>query len=592
VDSALTQLENLYLKIEDPFNAEQIRQLKQKANTEGLTIREINKLARDYGNEFKQKAFSKNGEPLTSVTAQGVENTRSGLKDTARNLFGDDVFNRVDDELSSLINLRKTSDKMQKKVETLKNRIKERSLGEKLGRLIFKATDLLTLGTVGGFTRAILPRGQGLKVMNALDLEATLQKNLQQLDNVLKIQDKGKLENELRKIINQSQALPVNQLKTASAANTAKNVVIPTQSNTLPKKSSGVINTITEKIKNTPNKQGGFIKLPQGKADDLVTEAKKYKSADDFVKAQTDPLFEFKTGAGIKDPDIARGTVKEAISDIGGLRNVHRGVIDKNKLEVTENINTSSERYKQVLAEVKKGERTPIIANEYGEVIDGHHRLKAYEEIGLNEVPVIAPKDFSIKISTKSQLEEIWSKANKPNSTLPQSKVNESVSLPNNTTDLIKEAKKYKSAEEFVNKVENSTTGIGSVGKIADSFDYKTIDIKPVGDMNLAKFSLGSDAKYFKRAEGFGDLAKIMKDKNNNIFVYLNDGVDPNKLNKKTLANFTNSYEPWNKSASKRFITNDNGKSWQEVSAFELGSATSGMTKSQLTDIWNKANKK
>jgi hypothetical protein len=255
VDSALTQLENLYLKIEDPFNAEQIRQLKQKANTEGLTIREINKLARDYGNEFKQKAFSKNGEPLTSVTAQGVENTRSGLKDTARNLFGDDVFNRVDDELSSLINLRKTSDKMQKKVETLKNRIKERSLGEKLGRLIFKATDLLTLGTVGGFTRAILPRGQGLKVMNALDLEATLQKNLQQLDNVLKIQDKGKLENELRKIINQSQALPVNQLKTASAANTAKNVVIPTQSNTLPQKSSGVINTITEKIKNTPNKK-------------------------------------------------------------------------------------------------------------------------------------------------------------------------------------------------------------------------------------------------------------------------------------------------------------------------------------------------
>jgi hypothetical protein len=218
---------------------------------------------------------------------------------------------------------------------------------------------------------------------------------------------------------------PTSQQTTPATTNVVNKANIPTQSNTLPKKSSGVINTITEKIKNTPNKQGGFIKLPQGKADDLVTEAKKYKSADDFV-----------------------------------------------------------------------------------------------------------------------------------------------------------------------NKVENSTTGIGSVGKIADSFDYKTIDIKPVGDMNLAKFSLGADAKYFKRAEGFGDLAKIMKDKNNNIFVYLNDGVDPNKLNKKTLANFTNSYEPWNKSASKRFITNDNGKSWQEVSAFELGSATSGMTKSQLTDIWNKANKK
>ena len=88
--------------------------------------------------------------------------------------------------------------------------------------------------------------------------------------------------------------------------------------------------------------------------------------------------------------------------------------MDKNKLEVTENINTSSQRYRQVLDEVKKGERTPIIANEYGEVLDGHHRLKAYEEIGLKEIPVVAPKGTpEIKVNSKSQLTDIWNKANK-----------------------------------------------------------------------------------------------------------------------------------------------------------------------------------
>ena len=132
------------------------------------------------------------------------------------------------------------------------------------------------------------------------------------------------------------------------------------------------------------------------------------------MKAQTDPLFEFKTGVGIKDEFIARGTVKEAINDIGGIKNVERGFMDKNKLEVTENINTSSQRYRQVLDEVKKGERTPIIANEYGEVLDGHHRLKAYEEIGLKEIPVVAPKGTpEIKVNSKSQLTDIWNKANK-----------------------------------------------------------------------------------------------------------------------------------------------------------------------------------
>jgi hypothetical protein len=386
VDSALNQLENLYAKIEDPFNAQKIKQLRQKANTEGLTIKEINSLARNYGNEFNQKAFSRIGEPLTSVTAQGVENTRSGLKETARNLFGDDVFSKVDDELSSLINLRETSDKMQKKVETLKNRIKERSLGEKVGRLIFRATDLLSLGTFGGFTRAILPRGQGLKVMNALDLEATLNKNLQQLDNILKIQDKNKLESELRKIINQSQALPDNQRNTISAASTAKNVDIPPQSNIPAKKSSGLINTIKKKIDETPNKQGGFIKLPQGKGEVNLPKKTEFN-------------------------DITKG-MWNSIKEVG-----------ENKIA---RVNWDTKPWKLV----DTTDFQTVANDNYKAIAEFQTRDELYDFIKKQQ-------------STQS---------------LPKSKVNESVSLPKNNTDLITEAKKYKSAEEFVNKVDITGT--------------------------------------------------------------------------------------------------------------------------------------
>jgi len=177
----------------------------------------------------------------------------------------------------------------------------------------------------------------------------------------------------------------------------------------------GMFNTSkSEGFKDLGGAKAKFVEPYKSNSPSIITEAKKYKSADEFVKAQTDPLSEFKTGAGIKDEFIARGTVKEAISDIGGIKNVERGFIDKSKLEVTENINTSSQRYRQVLEEVKNGERTPIIVNEYGEVLDGHHRLKAYEEIGLKEIPVIAPKGTpEIKVSSKSQLTDLWNKANK-----------------------------------------------------------------------------------------------------------------------------------------------------------------------------------
>jgi hypothetical protein len=149
------------------------------------------------------------------------------------------------------------------------------------------------------------------------------------------------------------------------------------------------------------------------KADPLISEARKYKSAEEFYKAQTNPLLEFNKLNKVSD-DIGSGTVKEAIDDIGGIDNVRRGTTNINNLEITEKINTYSERYKAIENEVKNGNITPIIVDKYLRVLDGHHRLEVYKSMGMKDIPVIAPKMTSnVKLQTKSQLTDIWNKANK-----------------------------------------------------------------------------------------------------------------------------------------------------------------------------------
>ncbi len=181
------------------------------------------------------------------------------------------------------------------------------------------------------------------------------------------------------------------------------------------------------KISKIPGKEGGYIKNPFEK-EKLEQEATKYKSAEEFVKAKSEPLYEFNNYKTIKDKYIARGTVKEAINDIGGIKNVSRGTVYVSDLVKTENVNLSSERARQVSREVKSGVITPLVINEYGEVLDGHHRLAIYKELGIKEIPVIAPKGTEfVKPISKSQLTEIWEKANKDKGATAEADINKLV---------------------------------------------------------------------------------------------------------------------------------------------------------------------
>jgi hypothetical protein len=161
--------------------------------------------------------------------------------------------------------------------------------------------------------------------------------------------------------------------------------------------------------------QGGYIQAGGSAKNDLNSSIQKAKASgqsfDEWVETQTDPLSEFKTGVGIKDPDIARGTVKEAINDIGGIKNVERGTVDINRVEKTESINTRSERYKEVERDVKAGTITPIIVDDYLQIMDGHHRLEVYKSMGMKEIPVVAPKGTDgVNVKSPAQLKAEWDK--------------------------------------------------------------------------------------------------------------------------------------------------------------------------------------
>lgn len=244
----------------------------------------------------------------------------------------------------------------------------------------------------------------------------------------------------------------------------------------------------------------------------------------------------------------------------------------------------------------RKSMQNPAVMLRLAKFLDGlsdarRAKIKASIEAGdipteiINKLDEVAEPDIVSKIA-KPVIDKTKEFIDNPKMGLSIEDVSKNI-----PDDLIQEARKYKSVNEFVNKVENATEGIGSIGKIADSFSYKKVDITPKGNTTLANISLGNDGKYFEMADGFADKAKVLKDLEGNIFAYLKEGTNPEKLSKKTRAFMVNNNEPWNAGQPKKYITTDNGKTWLEISAFELGSATSGMSKSQLEEIWKEANK-
>jgi len=285
IKNAIDDLEALYARTNDAQGLAGIKNLRNKATKEGLTVREMNDLAKQYGDEMGQKAFSKSGEPLTSATAESVENTRSGIKIFARDKSGafKDIYTELDGKMSDLIRTRELMGKMEQAVATLKSKIQPRTVGQQIGRVIGQLTDLVTAGGAKGFLQYFIGRGAGLKTLDALDLEKILIKNIDKIQSIIKRAStipEAELINELRgifpkgyqesKIPSQTQRTIPNTVKNSQIENkipinqsnikTNRTTAIPTNTSnsiidsTIPQK-KGIIERAVDKYKETPGKQ-------------------------------------------------------------------------------------------------------------------------------------------------------------------------------------------------------------------------------------------------------------------------------------------------------------------------------------------------
>lgn len=283
VQDGLNQLKDYYTKTNDIQNATRISDIIRKGDGEnlkdgesgGLTINDVDKIAQEHGRVLN--GYNANGELASGLSKQAAENTRVGIKETARSNSGDPAYKAIDSAISETI---KTRDLIKDQVDNLnklQQKIQTRSLGEKIGRLGAQIFNTLGGNAPKGVIEYFIGRGTGLKTLNAIDLQNMLRKNLKTLR---KLNSKGvspaEMEKGLQSIIdnqstNKASTDTNNQYATnikanqpaivGDSANSIKNnnTNIGTKSTT-PVYKSQTFNAF--KAASDNGTQGGFISLP------------------------------------------------------------------------------------------------------------------------------------------------------------------------------------------------------------------------------------------------------------------------------------------------------------------------------------------
>jgi uncharacterized coiled-coil protein SlyX len=186
VQKALDHLTELHSKLWDDFEFARVNELSKKYATQGLSLKEVNDLARDYSRNLS--AFStKTGEPLTSVGAKALENTRKWLKQLTRERLGALSQDAValDDAYHNLADTSMMVDKMVEKVSALWQKVEPRTRLEWIANKAGKWANFLLWGTPKEFVSSMLLKSnQWLKTFNSIDLENKLAKNLKALDEI------------------------------------------------------------------------------------------------------------------------------------------------------------------------------------------------------------------------------------------------------------------------------------------------------------------------------------------------------------------------------------------------------------------------
>ena len=265
VRDTFAELSEIYTKAKDLKGLDELNFLQNKLDTVGLSKKEINDLARIY-NRDAAKGFSKSGEALTSVGAQASENTRKSLKNVARSGLSDNA-KELDGIYGKTIQLDKSLNAFERGVNNLQKKAGDRGIIEKLSNDGAKVLNLVTAGGARGFLSGLLQSNVGSKTRNFIALEEALSSNLKLLQQATKPRA--------------SQSTIINAIE--SIAEKLKNFDLPDVETKPFLDTDKAVKDLGKRIKDTPNKQGGFVDISGKSFKRGVRDVKTTESTGEFL---------------------------------------------------------------------------------------------------------------------------------------------------------------------------------------------------------------------------------------------------------------------------------------------------------------------
>lgn len=182
---AMDDLQNYYDGMRDIESKAKIMSLKNKFTSQGLTLQELNQVARDLGsNLMDEKAYDKNGNLRTGQNARALEKTRSDLKEIVRERMPDDDVRKLDEVTSHSIRARVMIDKVITDIQAINNKIQRAPGYQKVIAGGVKIADALT-GKVMSTIIQQLTKGSAETMLNAQQLGEQLPKTIRVLDEML-----------------------------------------------------------------------------------------------------------------------------------------------------------------------------------------------------------------------------------------------------------------------------------------------------------------------------------------------------------------------------------------------------------------------
>lgn len=182
VIDALDQLSDFYDKTNQPAELARMQELYTKFEDRGLSLKEVNDLAREHGTELS--AYNASGELASGLKKQAAENTRIGVKELVRRSMKDDATRELDTQTSDLIKTRDMVDDMGSRVQDFKNKMSKAGFMERMTTGALHVIDTLSMHSLKGVAKGALKSILKDGTLNPLEIEKTLSKNLKLLDEL------------------------------------------------------------------------------------------------------------------------------------------------------------------------------------------------------------------------------------------------------------------------------------------------------------------------------------------------------------------------------------------------------------------------